>query len=50
MGSIIVIVGDVIGKETPQMLLVQNNNVVQQLTAAAANPALRYSILPGTSN
>ena len=50
VSSIVVIVGDVIGKEAPEMLLVQNNNVVQQLAATTANPALRYSILPGTSH
>ena len=46
--SIIVIVEDVVGKQTPQMLLVQNNDVVEQFAAAAANPAVRHSILPGT--
>jgi hypothetical protein len=50
MGSIGVIVGDEIAKETAQMLLVENNNVVQQFAATAANSALRYSILPGASN
>jgi hypothetical protein len=30
--------------------LVQSDHVVEQLAAAAADPALRYSILPRTSN
>ena len=50
MGSIIVIVGDVIGKQSPQVSLVQGNNVVKQLATAAADPALRHPILPRTSN
>jgi hypothetical protein len=50
MRPVLVIVGDVIGEKSLQMSLVQRDYVVEQLTAAAANPALSHSVLPRTSN
>ena len=48
--SVFVIVRAVIGEKSLQMAFVQRDQVVKQLTAAAANPALSHSILPGASN
>jgi hypothetical protein len=50
MGSIFVIVGNVVREESPQMSLVQCNHVVEQLPPTASNPAVSHPILPGTSN
>ncbi len=50
MGSILVIVGNVVREESLQMSLVQRNHIVEQLATTASNPALSHSILPGTSN
>jgi hypothetical protein len=50
MRSVVVIVGNVLGEESPQVLLVQRDYVVEQLAAAAADPTLRHSVLPRTSN
>ena len=41
------IVRDVLGQKPPEMTLVQGDDVVQQLTSAAANPAFRNTVLPG---
>ena len=50
MGSIIVVVGDVLGEEPPQVTLVQCDHLAEQIAAAALHPALGHAILPGTSN
>jgi hypothetical protein len=36
-----------LGQKPPEMALVQGDDVVQQLTSATANPALRNTVLPG---
>ena len=48
MRAILVMVGDVLGKEPLQMPLVQSNDMVEQLAATAPHSALGDSILPGT--
>ena len=48
MRAVVVMVGDVLGKETLQMPLVESNHVVEQLAAAAPHPTLGNTILPGT--
>ena len=47
MGSVLMVVGNVLGEESSEMTLVQGDDVVQQLTSAAANPAFRNTVLPG---
>jgi len=47
MRSAAMIVRDVLGQKPPEMTLVQGDDVVQQLTSAAANPAFRNTVLPG---
>ena len=49
MGSVVMVVRDVLGQEPPEMALVQRNDVIEQITSAAANPAFRNSVLPGAS-
>ena len=48
MRTIFVVVGNVLAEQTFEMAFVDGNNVIQQVTAAAAHPALRDPVLPGT--
>src|ERR1039458_8935291 len=50
VGSVVVIVGNVLGDESLQMALIQRDYVVQQVAAAASDPTFGDAILPGTSN
>src|SRR5262249_49233563 len=47
--AVLVIVTDVIANQTAQVIFIQDDHMVQQFPAAAPDPALRDSILPGTS-
>jgi hypothetical protein len=49
MSPVFVTVVDVIFHQPPQMLLVQNNDVVQEVSPNPSNPALGDAILPGTA-
>jgi hypothetical protein len=46
--AVLVMVGDVLGKEPFQVPLVESNHMVEQLAAAAPHPTLGDTILPGT--
>ena len=46
MSAVLVVIANVIIHETFQMLLVQNNHMVEQISAAVANPALGEAVLP----
>ena len=46
MRAIVMIVADVVGKDSPQMALVECDDVVEQVAAAASHPALGNSVLP----
>ena len=48
MSSIIVIIGNVIPKQTAQMDFINYNHMVEKLSAATPDPALSNSILPRT--
>src|ERR1035438_7446786 len=48
--SVVVIIGNVLGEESLQMTLIQRDYVVEQVAAAASDPTLGDTILPGTSN
>jgi hypothetical protein len=50
VGSVVVIIGDVLREEALQMSLIQRDHVVEQVTAAASDPTLGDTILPGTLN
>src|ERR1039457_5577214 len=50
VGSVVVIIGNVLGEESLQMSLIQRDHVVEQVAAAASDPALGNPILPGTPN
>jgi hypothetical protein len=46
VGPILVVVADIFREEPLQMPLVENNHVIEQVPAAALNPAFRDAILP----
>src|SRR6266851_9315794 len=48
MRAVLVMVGDVLGKQALQLPLVESNHMVEQLATAASHPALGNTILPGT--
>jgi hypothetical protein len=50
VGSVVVIIGNVLGEEALQMSLIQRDYVVEQVAAAASDPTLGDPILPGTPN
>src|ERR1039457_5583129 len=50
VGSVVVIIGNVLGEEALQMALIQGDHVVEQVAAAASDPTLSDPILPGTPN
>src|ERR1022692_1401858 len=50
VGSVVVIIGNVLGEEALQMSLIQRDHVVEQVAAAASDPTLGDPILPGTLN
>ena len=49
MGSVVMIVRDVLGQESSEMTLVQRNDVIEQIATTAADPAFRNTVLPGAS-
>ena len=48
MRAVLVMVGDVLGKQALHMPLVESNHMVEQLATAASHPAVGNTILPGT--
>jgi hypothetical protein len=50
MGSVVVIIRDVVENESLQMSLIQHNHVIEQLSSTASYPALRRPILPRASD
>ena len=48
MSPICMIVGDVIANQTAQVRFIEGNHMIEKLTAAAPDPALGNSVLPGT--
>ena len=46
MGSVFVIVADVLAHESLEMPLVEHDAVIQQIPSAVANPAFGDAILP----
>ena len=47
--SVVVVVIDIFPKKASKVVLVQDDHVIQQLPASAANPSLGNPILPWTS-
>jgi hypothetical protein len=47
MNPVLVVIADVVAKQTHKMTLVPSNNVIQELTAAASYPTLGGSIGEG---
>src|SRR5664279_4010868 len=50
VGSVVVIIGNVLREESLQMALIQGDYVVEQVAAAASDPTFGDPILPGTPN
>src|SRR5664280_690866 len=50
VGSVVVIIGNVLRQKSLQMALIQRDHVVEQVAAAASDPTLGDAILPGTPN
>jgi len=50
VNSVLVIVGDVIADEPAQMAFAKCDDVIKNLVPRAADPALRYPVLPGCSD
>ena len=48
MGSVVVIIADIMVRQSPQVVFIQSDYVIQQFPAAALDPALRNSVLPRT--
>ena len=46
MSSILVVVADIVGKESLEVALVAGDDMVEQIAAATAHPSLGDSILP----
>lgn len=46
VGAVVVVVGDVIRQQSSQMALVENDDVIEQLAADAADPSLCDGIVP----
>ena len=46
MASIIVVVVNILPKQAPQMFLVEDNDVVEDISPATADPAFCHAILP----
>jgi len=49
MCPVLVVVTHVLGHQTLQMSLVQDDHMVQQVSSATSHPTLRNPVLPGTS-
>ena len=47
MRAVFVMVGNILAEQPLQVAFIDRNNVIQQVTAAAADPTLSDSILPG---
>src|SRR5437763_13364554 len=50
MRSVVLVIADVLKAEAHQMSLVYGDHVIQHLTAYAAHPSFRNSVLPRTAN
>jgi hypothetical protein len=50
VSTVFVVVANLVSKKSLQMALVESDDVVEQIAAAASHPALSDSVLPGTSN
>ena len=46
MGSVVMVIGDVLREHSLQMSLVQRDDMIEQLAAATSHPALGHAILP----
>src|SRR5437762_12466171 len=45
--AVLMVIANVVPKQSSQVLFVQRNHMVQQLPAAASDPSFSHSVLPG---
>src|SRR5450759_1491449 len=50
VGSVVVIIGNVLGEESLQMALIQRDHMIEQVAAAASDPTFGDAVLPGALN
>jgi len=48
MRAVLVVIANIVKQKSPQMAFVHRNNVIQQLSPTAFDPALRHPVLPRT--
>ena len=48
MSTILMVIANVISKQSLEVALVHGNNVIEQIPSAASHPALGNPIVPGT--
>ena len=46
MRAVLVVIANIVEEKSPQMAFVHRNNVIQQLSPTAFDPALRHPVLP----
>ncbi len=49
VGSVVVIVGDVLPEKLSEVAFVENDNVIEEFASDTPDPALGNAVLPGTS-
>ena len=49
VGSIFMVIANILGQQPLEVLLIQDDHVVEQVSSATPNPALRDAILPGAA-
>jgi hypothetical protein len=50
VGSVFVVIGDVFTPKSPEMSIVERDDVIEHFAASAADPAFRHSVLPRAPN
>ena len=49
MGPVVMVVAHILRHQAFQMLFIQGDHVVKQISPTTSNPALRNTVLPGTA-
>ena len=49
VGPIFMVVAHILGQQPLEVLLIQDDHVVQQVSSATPDPALRHAVLPRTA-
>src|ERR1022692_1149567 len=49
VGPIFMVIAHILGQQPLEVLLIQDDHVVEQVSSATSDPALRHAVLPGTA-